>query len=128
MAARKTGHTVEHTKRMIEGRAQGIIVRKYLMALAGEGELIIRRGDINQKIETINTRMESANAFERMKLLKQKRDLESATRTNPVMDIDSLEQDFIEIAKDYSMRMNIDRSLWLEMKVPEKVLDEAGIG
>lgn len=115
----------EHFEKMQKGRAEGVIVRRYLSALHGESET--PRRDVSGQLERIQDALDKErNQLKRVQLLKRKYDLEHGT-VNPSVSIDEAEQDFIKIVNSYSERNQIVKDVWLEAGVPDSVLAAAGI-
>ena len=134
-AAKKASGTkkmsAEHKAALAKGREQGRIVREYLAAL-GEEKKPGRKLDadtLNRRIaetqEQIDTEPDPAK---RVDLIQKRLNYEEqlANRGEDV-DLESLEGDFISVAKEYSERKGIAYMAWREAGVPAAALKEAGI-
>ena len=144
-AARKTGRAVkavsgrrgprglsdEHKAQMARGRDEARIVRAYLDAIDNGAKRPGRRRtpeSINKQIAQVDALLREAHGIEKLKLVKQRRDLE-ATRAKvvPVADRDGLEREFVRVARSYGERRGIDYAMWREVGVPAAVLTKARV-
>lgn len=124
--------TDEHKKALEDGRARGRKVRAYLEALERSkpkpGRPITREG-LQKRIDELGPRIAAErNALDKLALVQKKIDLEQrlADLEDPI-DMAPLEDDFVEVAVEYSRTRNISVEAWLEMKVPRSVLKRAGM-
>ncbi|MDA8265588.1 MAG: hypothetical protein M0T79_09650 [Actinomycetota bacterium] len=129
----KSTLTDAHKDALAEGRRQGNAVRRYLVALeenrprrgrqVSTDSLVARREEIDAKIA-------AADPLKRAHLIQQRRDLDrrlaSAGDTDEV-DVESLEEAFIQVAAEYGERKGIEYKTWREVGVPAEVLARAGI-
>ncbi len=121
----------EHKEALVRGRQEAKVVRAYVEALHAEGRRgrPVDRQSLAARIERLQSQInEAPNAARRVQLIQQRLDDErrlagledSAAR-------ESLERDFIEVAKAYSERRGISYTAWREVGVPAAVLRAAGI-
>ena len=80
------------------------------------------------KLESIASELESATGIAKLDLMQERRDLEKELQEREeIVDISSLEQGFISVAKDYGDRKGIEYATWREFGVSAAVLKSAGI-
>lgn len=122
----------EHKAALAEGRRQGTAVRRYLEALerarANRGRPV-RTEDLEAQLAKVESELETADAFQRLHLLQQRRTLRARLLASEPTgdDLAALEAAFVEVAADYGARKNIDYATWREAGVPADVLRRAGI-
>lgn len=121
----------EHKAALAKGRAQARAVKQYLRARETESKrgpkltpekLRGRIEDLKQSIE------EEDDPTRRLELIQQRMDDEerlSSIEETP--DMEQLESDFVDVAKEYSERKGISYSAWRELGVPAAVLKRAGV-
>lgn len=121
----------EHKAALAKGRAQARAVKQYLRARETESKrgpkltpekLRGRIDDLKQSIEEEN------DPTRRLELIQQRMDDEerlSGIEETP--DMEQLETDFVDVAKEYSDRKGISYSAWRELGVPAAVLKRAGV-
>jgi hypothetical protein len=123
--------TDEHKEALAIGRRQGIAVRRYLEALEQSRPRRGRRPNAEsarEQLDLIETRLAEADPLERLHLLQQRRRLVSRLETTEEpLDIEALEDAFIDSAAEYASRKGIDYATWREVGVPAEVLRRAGI-
>ncbi len=106
-------------------------MRHYLEALRTDGRRgrPIDRQSLQAKIERLQSQInDEPNAARRVELIQQRLDAERRlTGLEESTDRESLERDFIEVAKSYSERRGITYTAWREVGMPAAVLKEAGI-
>ena len=134
-AAKKASGTkkmsAEHKAALAKGREQGRIVREYLAAL-DEDKKPGRRLDVDtlkQRIAATQEQIDTeGDLAKRVELIQKRLNYEEqlASRGEDV-DLESLEGDFISVAKEYSERKGIAYMAWREAGVPAAALKEAGI-
>ncbi len=121
----------EHKEALARGRQEAKVVRNYLEALHTDGQRgrPIDRQSLQARIERVQSQInEESNAARRVELIQQRLDAERRlAELEQSTDRESLERDFIEVAKSYSERRGITYSAWREVGVPAAVLREAGI-
>jgi chromatin segregation and condensation protein Rec8/ScpA/Scc1 (kleisin family) len=121
----------EHKAALAKGREQGRAVREYLAALSEEKKPG-RRVDpetMAQKIAQVQEQIASEpDPAKRVEHIQKRLDLEAQqAEANGHVDLEALEQDFVEAAKEYSERKGITYSAWREAGVPAAVLKAAGV-
>ncbi len=123
--------TPEHKEALARGRQEGKVVRDYLEALHAEGRRgrPVDRQSLEARIERLQSQInEAPDAARRVELIQQRLDAErKLAGLEGSADRQSLERDFIEVAKAYSERRGISYTAWREVGVPAAVLREAGI-
>ena len=122
--------TPEHKAAMIQGRTETRVVRQYLEALEVRQSGGRRRSkeSLQKKLAAVEQDLESAAAVGRLHLVQERINLQKAIEAaEQNVDIDELENDFIDIAASYSERKGISYQAWREVGVPPKVLQAAGI-
>ena len=128
----RTPMSEEHKVALAAGRAQGKAVRDYLEALEGTKP---KRGRprtaevIRQQLEAIPRALESADAVNRLQLIQKRMDLEAELErlSGPTVDVEALENAFVEVAAAYSQAKGISYGAWREIGVDAAVLKRAGI-
>ncbi|GGI02679.1 hypothetical protein [Egicoccus halophilus] len=121
----------EHKAALAKGRTQGRAVRDYLAALEQDrkpgrkmdGETVKARIDeVQQKIDA------EPDPAKRVDLIQRRLDLEERlVDLSGEVDLEALEQGFIEAAAEYSERKGITYTAWREAGVPAAVLKQAGV-
>lgn len=122
--------TAEHKAAMIQGRTETRIVRQYLEALEVRQSGGRRRSkeSLEKKLAAVEQDLESADAVGRLHLVQERINLQKAIdAAEQNVDIDELENGFIDIAASYSERKGISYQAWREVGVSPKVLQAAGI-
>ena len=133
MAKKKTTKKMsdEHKAALAKGREQGRAIREYLAALNEERKPGPRVDPetLSQKITQVEELIASeADPAKRVEHIQRRLDLETQQAdAGGQVDLEALEQGFIEAAKDYSERKGISYSAWREAGVPAAVLKAAGI-
>lgn len=121
----------EHKAAMAAGRTEGRAVKKYLEALEQNKPKRGRKRSpesIATRLEKIDDTISMAEPVARLTLVQERMDLEKelAAMEDPV-DLESLEDEFVEAAPGYSERKGITYAAWREVGVPAAVLKRAGI-
>ena len=122
--------TPEHKAAMIQGRTETRVVRQYLEALEMRQSGGRRRSkeSLQKKLAAVEQELQSADAVGRLHLVRERINLQKAIEAaEQNVDIDELENGFIDIAASYSERKGISYQAWREVGVPPKVLQAAGI-
>lgn len=122
--------TPEHKAAMIQGRTETRVVRQYLEALEVRQSGGRRRSkeSLQKKLAAVEQDLESADAVGRLHLVQERINLQKAIEAaEQNVDIDELENGFIDVAASYSERKGISYQAWREVGVPPKVLQAAGI-
>ncbi len=121
----------EHKAALAKGREQGRKVREYLAALEQEQRpgRKMDRSTIEAKLPDIQGRIDDEpDPAKRVELIQKRLDLEERlVELGEAPDLESLEQGFIEAAKEYSERKGISYPAWREAGVPAAVLKQAGV-
>ena len=123
--------TEEHKAALAKGREQGRAVRESLAALNEETKPG-RKHDpetLQQRIDETQQQVEAeTDPAKRVELIQKRLDYEEKlANTGEQVDLDALQKDFVEAAKEYSERKGITYTAWREAGVPAAVLKEAGI-
>lgn len=121
-----------HKAAMEQGRAEGRAVRDYLEALRS---IKPKRGrkrtaeSIEARLARIEEELAEASAIEELQLLQERRDLQDELASmGGGVDLDALEESFVEVAKSYGERKGIAYATWRDVGVPAATLKRAGIG
>lgn len=123
-----------HKEALAEGREAGRAVRLYLEAL--EAQAPRRRGrrpaaavDPQAALAQVEAKMVGAGVLERLLLAQRRVDLLALVDAGPEAgpDMADLEARFLKVAGRYTAAKGLTRAAWLEVKVPKRVLNEAGI-
>lgn len=122
----------DHKDALAKGRVQGKIVRDYLEALE-QGRKPGRKLDketIEQRIPQVQEQIENeTDPAKRLELVQRRLDLE-ARLVNLGGDgesLETLEEEFVKIAKEYADRRGISYTAWRELGVPPQVMKRTGI-
>jgi len=123
--------TDEHKAALAKGRDEGRAVRRYLEAVERQRP---RRGrprtaeSVQRRLDTVNTKIDEADALTRLHLLQERADLEDEiAKLDVTDDLPALEKAFVKVAKSYGQRKGIDYATWREAGVSSDVLGQAGI-
>lgn len=129
----RTPMSDEHKAALAAGREQGRAVRRYLEALEAHQPKRGRKRDLSNvqaRVEAIDAKLKTADAFSRLHLTQERRDLETelaATEYDSGDILAEAEEGFIAAAQGYSQRKGISYQTWRECGVPPSVLQRAGI-
>lgn len=138
MASKRTGPkkalTPAHKAAMAEGRSDGKIVDRYLVALE---QTKPRRGrqrstaTIDKRLVAIKAELDAgAKPLKIVHLVQERFDLEAERRALTAKDgnqIPALEKDFVKVGKRYAQRKGLTYAAWREVGVSADVLRRAGI-
>lgn len=118
--------SVKQIEEMQKGRAEGLAVRKYLLALSGETPQVKHR-DISKQLAKIKEDLDiCTNPLQRVKLLQRQYDLVNGKEeTEKIIDLAALEREFIAVLPGYSKRSGISKEVWMQSGVPTEVLAKA---
>jgi hypothetical protein len=123
--------TSEHKAALAAGRAQGLAVRRYLEAIERSRPRRGRRpsaDSLKKQLGDIEGKLRDADPLKRLHLIQQRKAIEARLAGgDPTEDISSLEESFVDAAKEYGARKGIDYSTWREAGVPADVLRRAGV-
>lgn len=130
-AAPTKSMSAEHKQALAIGREQGRAVRRYLEALEAHKPKRGRKrtpDSIQRRLDAIEERLPSADPLSRLQLVQERMDLQAelASKSNTV-DIGSLEEEFVNAAREYGDRKGISYAAWREAGVDPAVLKRAGI-
>lgn len=128
---KRTPMSDDHKAALAEGRDQGRAVRRYLEALEANKPKRGRKRSpesMKKRLAAVEDEIASADPLKRLHLVQERLDLQSALEANEsTVDIDQLENEFVDAASTYSERKGISYSAWRELGVPGSVLERAGI-
>jgi hypothetical protein len=120
-----------HKAALAEGRDQGRAVRRYLEALEAHKP---RRGrkrtpeSMEKRLAAIEEKLPDADPLTRLQLVQERMDLQRQLEASEsTVDLQGLEDDFVNAAPDYSRRKGITYAAWREAGVDPAVLRRAGI-
>lgn len=120
-----------HKAALARGRAEGRAVREYLDALRANKPKRGRKrtpDSVTRRLEAIDAELEAADALGELRLVQERRDLQLELEAmGDGVDLDALEQAFVNVADSYSNRQGISYASWREVGVPAAVLKRAGI-
>ncbi len=123
--------TDEHKAALAKGRAEGRIVRDYLEGLRATKPKRGRKrtpDSIKARLAAVDAKIEEANAIEELLLVQERRDLiAELERMSDTIDMESLENNFVSVAKSYSASKKISYQSWRDVGVEPSVLKRAGI-
>lgn len=123
--------TDEHKAALAKGRAEGRIVRDYLEGLRATKPKRGRKRTpetIKARLAAVDEKIEDANPIEELLLVQERRDLiAELERMSDTIDMESLEKNFISVAKSYSASKKISYQSWRDVGVEPSVLKRAGI-
>jgi hypothetical protein len=121
----------DHKAALAKGREQGRAVRDYLAALEQERKpgRKVDRGTVEQRISEVQQRIDDEpDPAKRVELIQRRLDLEEQlVAMQGEVDLDALEQGFVDAAAEYSERKGISYTAWREAGVPAAALKQAGI-
>lgn len=128
----RTPMSDEHKAALAKGRAEGRIVREYLEGLRATKPKRGRKrtaDTIAARLEAIENELEEASPMDELLLIQERRDLAAELeRMSDTIDMDALENDFVDVAKSYSASKKISYQSWRDVGVDASVLKRAGIG
>jgi hypothetical protein len=121
-----------HKAAMEQGRAEGRAVRDYLEALRSSKPKRGRKrtsDTIEARLARIDEELTTATAIEELQLLQERRDLQAElAMMGAGIDLDELENAFVEVARSYGERKGIAYATWRDVGVSAATLKRAGIG
>ena len=122
----------EHKAALAEGRSQGRAVRRYLEALEAHKPKRGRKrtpDSVRKRLERIETEIPAADPRKRLMLIQERLDLQAElANSEDAVDLEGLESEFADVARDYGQRKGISYAAWRELGVSPAVLKRAGIG
>lgn len=121
----------DHKAALAQGRTEGRAVREYLDALRANKPKRGRKRtpeSINRRLTAIDDQLQTADPLGELRLVQERRDLtEELAALGDAVDIDSIEETFVNVAAGYSQRHGISYAAWREVGVSAAVLKRAGI-
>lgn len=128
---KKRTMTDEHKAALAVGRNQSRAVKAYLEALESNKPKRGRRRtpeSIGKRLAAIDDALPTADPLKRVALVQERMDLSAELAAmNDTVDLTSLEDEFVKVAKDYSASKGYSYAAWREVGVPAEVLKKAGI-
>lgn len=120
-----------HKAALAEGREQGRAVRRYLEALEAHKPKRGRKRtpeSIDRRLGVIEAELPDADPLTRLHLEQEKANLQQElTSSQGSVDLESLEEAFVEAAKPYGERKGIAYTTWRKLGVDASVLRTSGI-
>lgn len=130
-STKKAPMSEDHKAALAVGRAEGRSVRAYLEALESSKPKRGRKRtkeSIGNRLEKIETELESADALKRLQLTQEQLDLNAELENmDNGVDIAELEAEFERVAQGYAGRKGISYAAFRQLGVPAAVLKRAGI-
>ncbi len=130
--AKRTPMSDEHKAALAKGRAEGKAVRDYLEGLRATKPKRGRKRTaetVRARLEAIETELPDADPMDELLLVQERRDLEAELETmSQTIDIQALEDRFVEVAKSYSQSKKISYASWRDVGVSAATLKRSGIG
>ncbi len=119
-----------HKEALAQGRRESRAVKAYLEALGSKRPgRPVTVDSVKKKLAGIEEKLSGeSDPLKRLDLVQAKLDAEDQLEDLSIdIDVESLEREFVGIAKSYSERKGISYSAWREVGVSAPVLKEAGI-
>ncbi|MBP8182178.1 MAG: hypothetical protein KAZ88_14490 [Acidimicrobiia bacterium] len=120
-----------HKEALAEGRRQGQAIRRYLEALEAHRPKRGRKRtseSVERRLLAIDEEIQISSPLDRLHLIQERMDLEKELETlQASVDLDQLEDGFVEAAADYGDRKGITYAAWRELGVSPDLLTRAGI-
>ena len=127
----KSPMTDEHKEALKAGRNEGAAIRHYLEALRNNKPKRGRKRtpeSIKSRLAAIDDALSSASAIDELHLIQERRNLHAElVASSATVDLADLEQAFVTVAKNYSVRQGISYATWRDIGVDAAVLKRAGI-
>ena len=121
----------DHKEALAQGRSEGRAVRAYLEALESSRPKRGRKRtkeSVAARLESISDSLQEGNALQRLQLLQEQLDLTAELeRFDMGVNVDDLEDGFVEVAASYARRKGISYAAFRQLGVPAVVLGKAGI-
>ena len=121
----------EHKAALAEGRSQGRAVRRYLEALEAHKPKRGRKrtpDSVRKRLERIEAEIPAADPLKRLMLIQERLDLQAElANSEDAVDLEGLESEFADVARDYGQRKGISYAAWRELGVEAAVLKKAGV-
>jgi hypothetical protein len=123
--------TTAHKEALAAGRASGRAVRLYLEAIETTKPRRGRRPSpeaMRGRLAAIEEGIADGDVLQRLHLLQERTDLlERLSSLSVGVDLTSLEDDFVKVAREYGARRGITSATWREAGVSSEVLARAGV-
>ena len=120
-----------HKAALAKGRAEGRVVRDYLEGLRATKPKRGRKRTpetIEKRLAKIDEELNEASPIDELALVQERRDLhDELAAMSETIDMSSLEEAFIEVAKSYSDSKKIAYASWRDVGVEASVLKRANI-
>lgn len=120
-----------HKAALAKGRAEGRVVRDYLEGLRATKPKRGRKRTsetIGARLLKIEDELPDASPIDELALVQERRDLQDELAAmSETIDMDALENAFVEVAKSYSDSKKIAYASWRDVGVEASVLKRAGI-
>ena len=121
----------EHKAALAAGRSMGRSVKRYLEALEANRPKRGRKRSpesIKKRLDAIDAQLAAADPVKRLSMVQERIDLLQEIETmNGAADLTAVEDDFVTVARDYSISKGISYAAWREIGVSAVVLKRAGI-
>ena len=122
----------EHKAALAKGRREGKVVREYLDGLRATKPKRGRKRTeetVQKRLDAIEAEIEDASPIDELHLVQERRDLQAELEAmSQTIDMQSLEDAFVDVAKSYSESTTISYASWRDVGVAPGVLKRAGIG
>ena len=123
--------TDEHKAALAVGRTESRVVRDYLDALRANKPKRGRKRtkeSVEGRLQQIDDELIDADPLTEVKLVQERMNLELELESKDTsVDLDTLEADFIKVAKNYSERQGISYAAWRAVGLEPVLLQKAGI-
>ena len=123
--------SADHKAALAQGRSEGRAVRDYLAALRANKPKRGRKrtpDSIKKRISGIEDQLATADPLTEVKLIQERFNLSRELETmDSQIDLQSLEDAFVDVASSYSARQGISYAAWREVEMPASVLKRAGV-
>ena len=127
----KSSMSPEHKQALAVGREESRHVRRYLEALEAHKPKRGRKrtsDGIEARLRQIENQLGGADPLTRVHLAQERINLQSELATKEdAVDLEALENDFVQAARGYGERKGITYAAWREAGVNANVLRRAGI-
>ncbi len=123
--------SAEHKQALAVGREESRVVRRYLEALEAHkpkrGRKRTTEG-IEARLRQIEAQLPGADPLTKVHLAQERINLQSELESKEdAVDLEALEDDFVQAARGYGERKGISYAAWREAGVDANVLRRAGI-
>ena len=110
-------------------RAETRAVRAYLEGLQSSAGRRRRRRSPQEELAAVQTQLETeTDQIQRISLIQKRLDAERRlSEYQAPVDLETLQEQFVNVAKSYSARKGISYKAWREIGVPAAALTKSGI-